>query len=754
MICRSRNVAGSRKNLFIDKNKNSKNHTFELQTSQIPEISSYISYLNITNTNSLQEFEDSAEYLQPLSLGEDSDLNLLNQSSGDISMKYKINQISNKPSFQQEINKLNTLLNQKDPDDNDIINILYQINIISLSKKTGFLRNLNELSDQSLKEKIFETVVIRIDGSLANTTDSTDKFYLNKFKIISLGKQAEAIEKQYLQEQRPEIKLEKFKKVIKLYDDANIMCNKFLNKDIKDNPEEIFQNKVFSIISNYTSENPEHAYELASQSLAARNKYLTTESSNQIAKIEDFYPSLLLSMISLPYVANKTYNESLKLKALVVSEQAYNMCHLHGVNLEYLAQILKNMADLNRYFGDHLKANVQDKHAKDIVSCDSEGNEKKDHNNIYAISNKNSPIIIAGFTTQEIIDVKQAIQEKILKPISEAAANGKWQEKSLIGNYGAGGYLTEDYIKLCLGPDLAGESNVKIALMLAFEAINLGIMNSESKNPTCAMHFVIRHPDITKEIIKHHPDFFVSSYIFRNTIKDSHEYSKDLFGYKLDQNGEYNKFFEASITPFVLGRLQENVYNPLFKLVSADLWSDAIKDKMLHYIDDSYLTSGMVNSNLGSNLGDLPDILNIVRILAFKTINDALKAKGDPNYSPVNAFAEKYLYIVERIHKEATDSYHPTKIDYFANNAVVRICETKIARAKQVEAMKSISTKEFANDSLEQSQVNQKPLEYKVPDKVDFNNSDLFQSVLHFSNTIANQIETLDDIATLGEGAL
>ena len=46
-------------------------------------------------------------------------------------------------------------------------------------------------------------------------------------------------------------------------------------------------------------------------------------------------------------------------------------------------------------------------------------------------------------------------------------------------------------------------------MMLCFEAINLGIMRSKNKNYACAIEFSKAYPELVKEIIVRHPEYFV-----------------------------------------------------------------------------------------------------------------------------------------------------------------------------------------------------------------------------------------------------
>jgi len=91
--------------------------------------------------------------------------------------------------------------------------------------------------------------------------------------------------------------------------------------------------------------------------------------------------------------------------------------------------------------------------------------------------------------------------------------NWRWVDE------GVKGYLEESYLKKEVG---TGDSNqIKMAKMLCFESMNLGIMKSEKKPYAyeVVQEFTKNNPELVKEIAKEHPEFFVDGSIAEACIK-------------------------------------------------------------------------------------------------------------------------------------------------------------------------------------------------------------------------------------------
>jgi hypothetical protein len=154
-------------------------------------------------------------------------------------------------------------------------------------------------------------------------------------------------------------------------------------------------------------------------------------------------------------------------------------------------------------------------------------------------------ILDRGIVNKEIIAVKQQIQENVLNKIHEVASKGNWSSGAFIstpwilGDWGVKGYLAEDNLKKTLG-NLSSAANIKIAQMLCFEAMCLGMMSNSQKDFTCVKEFAKAYPRLLKEIIAEHPEYMVDGSIVKLCTKDPATLTR-LLGenFSGQGNGEY-----------------------------------------------------------------------------------------------------------------------------------------------------------------------------------------------------------------------
>jgi len=206
------------------------------------------------------------------------------------------------------------------------------------------------------------------------------------------------------------------------------------------------------------------------------------------------------------------------------------------------------------------------------------------------------------------------------------------------------------------------EGNHKVALGLCFEAINLGIMGSVEKNPLISAIFCKEYPELIQELLESHPEYFVDGFIIKTSLLNSCLFSQKLLGETIAENGSYNKFFEKAIMSFISDRLQDNILTSIKKLTEKTAWSEWHNNKLAAYLDQEYL----VTTVLGKNLSQISDVVDIVRILAFKEICEGIKGTKSVNFAPIQKFIELYPELNGRIFQD-----HP---EYFENNLVKQIC--------------------------------------------------------------------------------
>ena len=367
-----------------------------------------------------------------------------------------------------------------------------------------------------------------------------------------------------------------------------------------------------------------------------------------------------------------------KLAALKHSEEAYNITCKQNIDKSsapVLIAILSNIKDLAKEFGDSGKVILIAKQIEYFEDKFGLGEERKDGAD--EVKKDYLPIWKQGSTTDEILNIKKNIQENVLDKIQSAAAEGKWTKDFmpnyvagyLKSDYGVSGYLKEDWLGKQLG-DLDSEASLKIALKLCFEAINIGIMNSETYNPLCAVIFVQKYPDLVTKMLKDNPEYFVDGSILRVSLLDADSHSQLLIGKALDVNdGGYNSYFENEMKEIITDRAQGAILSPIQKIVKDQEWSPSIEANLTNKLSDEF-----ISKTIGNNLSQVPDVFNIIRILALQQITQEIVDSGSMIFTPVQLFTKLYPNLVKRIKDSHED---------FIGDEIVSICIEREFKCQQ-----------------------------------------------------------------------
>ncbi len=369
-----------------------------------------------------------------------------------------------------------------------------------------------------------------------------------------------------------------------------------------------------------------------------------------------------------------------KLAAMKYNEEAYNIVCKHNIDKNsapVLFKILKNMKELAKEFGDNGKAKLilnQIEYIESDLMLQEEGKNNNENNRIYI------PILEQGSSTETILNIKMQIQHAVLDEVQAASAIGKWIKKIAIMNYGVLGYLDEDYLARELGA-LNSEENIKIARKLCFEAINIGIMNSENYNPLCAAIFAKEYPDLIKEILKDNPEYFVDGAILRVSLLDADTHSKRLTGKVLNENDSgYNRYFEKEMEEIIVERTKDTILLPIKEIITKKEWSPFVEQELTYRLSDE-----CISQTVGNNLPQIPDMFNIVRILALREITQELEASGSMIFAPVQLFTRLYPELVKRVQENHAD---------FVDNETVTKCIKREFERQETEAAEELLRKE------------------------------------------------------------
>lgn len=528
-----------------------------------------------------------------------------------------------------------------------------EISSTDLPEIVNFIDNFTtKYPDPTFQNRIFAIVLNKLD--VGHVSEKS-----NILKSEVLLAKAKAIMAINLTEERTQIKLEKATNALELLERANALQNHDITT--------LIENTVRTLITMHP--NSLEAFNLAKYSVEFRKTHL-----------EPYHPSILEAYITTAKAGHIIGERAIKIEAIQNADIAYNMA-LHLGNKTYAADALEFIASVYENFGDYHKASLllkQSLFLKDIIVDKVE--ESKEQESPITIESLHIFEIIRkhGVSDDLTLTIKQKIQESVLNPVYTAAIQGKWINKIASIEYGVCGYLDGPFLSKSLGIALNTPENVNIALMLCFEAINLGIMNNPLNNPLCGVAFVEQYPELVPTILAQHPEYFVDGHILKATLINASDYAPELLGKEIAVNNSYNAYLETIMIPTIADRLNTRVLEPVSSLIKTGEWNSLTQNQLLAYASEEYLTAvgKIYTSTLGQNLSTLSDALNISRILIFKKILDTITESGSKNYAPVEVFAKNYTDVIKRILAD-----HP---DYIANPHIIDICQQSLIVVQQL----------------------------------------------------------------------
>ncbi len=530
------------------------------------------------------------------------------------------------------------------PNAKQLEKIVLEMSSIGLPKIVNFTSNfIIKYPDPIFQNQIFDIVLRKIEVS-----SSPEKLHTLKSEILLF--KAKAIIAINSTEQRTQIKLENATEALKLLENANSIQNHYITALIKDTTKALI------------TEHPNllEAFGLAKYSVEFRKAHLDSEPN---------HPSILEAYITTAQVGHIIDERAIKIEAMQNADIAYNMALQLG-NKAYAAAALKFLASIYKSFGDIQKTNLLLKQSTFLEHVVKKVDNSKEQEPLPLKSSHTFEIIRKhGISDDLTLTIKQKIQESVLNYVYTAATQSKWINKLASIEYGISGYLDEKFLGKALGNSLNTPENIDIALMLCFEAINIGIMSNPIKNPLCSVAFVQQYPKLVPTILNTHPEYFVDGHIFKATLLKASKYTRDLLGKEAVVNGSYNAYLETIMMPIIAHRLSSGVLEPVSNLIKAGKWDLSTQNQLLALASEEYLTGNgaIYTSTLGQNLSSLSDSLNISRILIFKKILDAIKESSSKNYAPVEIFAKSYADVIKRILAD-----HP---DYITNSHIIDICQ-------------------------------------------------------------------------------
>ncbi|CAD8082816.1 unnamed protein product [Paramecium primaurelia] len=149
--------------------------------------------------------------------------------------------------------------------------------------------------------------------------------------------------------------------------------------------------------------------------------------------------------------------------------------------------------------------------------------------NFFELDLQRTLILRSGIITKEEFEIKQILQTSTLNYIRQYTFEGKWERSILSGFtlYGVENYINKKHLNNQLRGELNKNQNLKIALMLCFEAINIGIVQSNFEYISFANRFItkiIRYQQMQNflgDVIQLHPEYFIDGKILKSLVNDN-----------------------------------------------------------------------------------------------------------------------------------------------------------------------------------------------------------------------------------------
>jgi hypothetical protein len=552
--------------------------------------------------------------------------------------------------------------------------------IASKSNMEFWLKFLEYFPDLTQRAKIAENIIDKISlhemslsvigSSLINLNIQNN--WINHLKAETLLVQGENILNIILKDKSDPTALSFAKQGVESIELSYWVYQSLLNIDLQQATREFFLQKV------------EKTHEILYQIIESMDSLVDQYNLFELAltKRQQNFPEdkmyLVDLFIKLGSYGIKLPTPEIKLKAIQYSEEAYNIICKQGLDAylgSKLCQILSNLRDLYGQFGDNGKSLLLSKQIAYLKTRFDPEESKEEGESPEKIEYQH--ILIHGIITDKVLEIKKQIQVNVLDKIQVAAARGKWVEIKIYVDNGVGGYLDENWLKSQLGP-LASQENYETALSLCFEAINIGIMNSQVHNPICAAIFCQRYPELVEKIIATSPEYFVDGSIFRVSYLGASKYSVKLLAKKLEENeGVYNKYFEKEMITIINERIKEYILAPIELIVKKGEWSQYVESDLI-----SKLTPYFISKTIGNNLSQISDVFSIVRIMAFQQIIESIEQSKSVNFSPIQTFTKAYPELVKRIMKDHAELVTNKTIEQCIN--VELEVQEKIAYEKQI----------------------------------------------------------------------
>lgn len=504
---------------------------------------------------------------------------------------------------------------------------LFEYGITSISKYNDLIPDLLREFDQDYLKQ-YDSIKLILDKIAL--VPNPEEFHMMEAQYSSTL--ATVIINLNINELREQIKHSNFKIALQLLERTNHIMNMESTKQLRKskqtteqlciNLEKEVEEGVSLLLSKSAS--IENTYELAKFSVEYRSQNLPTT-----------HHSTIKALIEAARIGYKIGDIAVQIEALNFAEEAYNIS-MHTKNAKCASDAKLIAAEFFEQFGNATKSAVMKHQAQSEVA---------DINSTAIISH--------GKFDRDSYNVQKILQPT-LDAISKLANTSLWFHSIGINEFGVSGYVSDEYLTQILG-DLFSPTSLKIAKMLSFEAINLGLVkhgidNEVKPNLICTMIFAAKNPELIGDIAQLHPEYFVNWNIVKVTLPAASAASAKLIGQDVALDSQYNLFVEEAMSPVIEARLAKVIGN-VKTTVGGGQWSTKIEKALIKTFSPEYLTGpGVVYpSILGRNLGAIKDNVEVAQVLLFKAMLDVLQSSGSKNYAPIDSITKAYPQLVGRV---------------------------------------------------------------------------------------------------------
>ncbi|MBA8667966.1 tetratricopeptide repeat protein, partial [Holosporaceae bacterium 'Namur'] len=235
----------------------------------------------------------------------------------------------------------------------------------------------------------------------------------------------------------------------------------------------------------------------------------------------------LYNDLSKLYFNENDYKEALKysLKAYeLISEYASNNHHSIAQNIYDLSQIYQSLKLSSKAFELLKYSYFECSYLKKepCIKLDIIRENILSHNTNYNFKELNSRkfIKIKKFISDEnLLEIRLKLQNIFankIKEIDQVTVEDVKEESDLLNGMLNNNYIEEQLKNFNLEYSV---NNIDFARMVAFETINLSIINSHERNCQKVKAFYQSYPEIVNKVAQSYPEFFVDEYIMFNCLE-------------------------------------------------------------------------------------------------------------------------------------------------------------------------------------------------------------------------------------------